>query len=259
MTILIEAINVIIKKDSLIRVFGDNYDEFQGLIPNQSSYEDEKLGRVGFMDEYGVNEFIWTLEKKGLRFLDKNGNFDDFAIVCQGQNLKYKCDWLEIFNIKVKDKILEVCAFKDSSGKIFLEKNKNSFICGEGWTLDAAMQFHKDKDVAVKYLRTKLNKEGGVLDIYIDKNSELKYVGRQKRWFDYPFLCLLRMPLRLCSITSIIGVIVAILFVPLTQTLIYKSVWGAFIGGLFGLILTSQYANEFPMTPNWVKRLLGGK
>ena len=71
MTILIEAINVVIKKDSLIRVFGDNYDEFQGLIPNQSSYEDEKLGRVGFMDDYGVNQFISTLEKKGLRWKQK--------------------------------------------------------------------------------------------------------------------------------------------------------------------------------------------
>ena len=259
MTILIEAINVVIKKDSLRKVFGDNYDEFQGLIPNQSSYEDEKLGRVGFMDEYGVNEFISTLENKGLRFLDKNGNFDDFAIVCQGQDLKYKCDWLEIFNIEVEDKILEVCAFKDSSGKIFLEKDKNSFICGEGWSLDAAIQFHQNKDQAGKYLRSKLNEEGGVIDIYIDKEGQLNYVGRKKRWFDYPFLCLLRMPLRLCLIASIIGAIVAILFVPINQTLIYKSVWGFFIGGLFGLILTSQYAKEFPMTPNWIKRLLGGK
>ena len=259
MTILIEAINVVIKKESLIRVFGDNCHEFQGLIPNQSSYEDQKLGRVGFMDEYGVNEFISTLEKKGLSLLDKNGNFDDFAIVCQGQHLKYKCDWLEIFNINVKGKLLEVCAFKDSSGKIFLEKNKNSFICGEGWTIDAAIQFHQDKDLSAKYLRTKLNKEGGVLDIYIDKNGELNYVGRNKRWFDYPFLCLFRMPLRLCLITSIIGVIVTILFVPINRTLIYESVWGFFIGGLFGLVLTSQYAKEFPMTPNWIKKLLGGK
>ena len=259
MTILIEAINVVIKKDSLRKVFGDNYDEFQGLIPNQSSYEDEKLGRVGFMDEYGVNEFISTLGNKGLRLLDKNGNFDDFAIVCQGQDLKYKCDWLEIFNLEVEDKILEVCAFKDSSGKIFLEKDKNSFICGDGWSLDAAIQFHQNKDEAGKYLKTKLNEEGGVIDIYIDKEGQLNYVGRKKRWFDYPFLCLLRMPLRLCSITSIVGVVVAILFVPINQTLIYKSVWGFFIGGLFGLILTSQYAKEFPMTPNWIKRLLGGK
>ena len=259
MTILIEAINVVIKKDSLIRVFGDNYDEFQGLIPNQSSYEDEKLGRVGFMDDYGVNQFISSLENKGLRFLDENGNFDDFAIVCQGQNLKYNCDWLEIFNIKVKNKILEVCAFKDSSGKIFLEKDEGSFVCGEGWTLDAAIVFHQDKDVEVKYLRSELTDDGGVLDLYIDKSGQINYIGRKKRWFDYPFLCLLRMPLRLCSITSVIGLIVAILFVPINQTLIYKSVWGFFLGGLFGLVLTSQYAKEFPMTPNWIKRLLGGK
>ena len=59
--------------------------------------------------------------------------------------------------------------------------------------------------------------------------------------------------------TSIIGVIVAILFVPINQSLTYKSVWGFFVGGLFGLILTSQYAKEFPMTPNWIKKLLGGK
>ena len=72
-------------------------------------------------------KFIGKFEEMYQKFDDpwhqsENGNFDDFAIVCQGQNLKYNCDWLEIFNIKVKDKILEVCAFKDSSGKIFLEK-----------------------------------------------------------------------------------------------------------------------------------------
>ena len=55
------------------------------------------------------------------------------------------------------------------------------------------------------------------------------------------------------------SIIVAILFIPINQTLIYKSVWGFFLGGLFGLVLTSQFAREFPMTPNWIKKLLGGK
>tara|TARA_Y100001978_G_C23638973_1_gene407336 strand:+ start:369 stop:1148 length:780 start_codon:yes stop_codon:yes gene_type:complete len=259
MTILIEAINVVIKKDSLKKIFGDNVEEFQLLIPNESNYQDAKLERVGFMDEYGVNEFISTLRDKGLRLLDENGYFDDFAIVCQGQKLKYKCNWLEIFNIKVEDKILELCAFKDSSGKIFLEKDKNSFNCSDGWTLDGAVQFHQNKDEAAKYLRTKLSEDGGVLDVYINNKGQLNYVGRNKRWFDYPVLCLLRMPLRLCSITSIIGLITAILFIPINQTLIYKSVWGFFIGGLFGLILTAQFANTFPMTPNWIKKLLSEK
>ena len=48
MTILIEAINVVIKRDSLKKVFGDNSEEFQLLIPNESNYEDAKLERVGF-------------------------------------------------------------------------------------------------------------------------------------------------------------------------------------------------------------------
>ena len=256
MTILIEAINVVIKLESLNKIFGDNYDEFYGLIPNQSSYQDKKLLRVGFMVEDDLHNFISSLEKKGLKLFDKNGSFDDFAYVYQAHDLTNKCDWLEIFNIEVEDKILEVCAFKDSSGKIFLEEDKNSFVCSEGWTLDEAIQFHKNGPG--KYLRTEISGDGAI-DIYIDKNGQIQNIGRKKRWFDYPFVCLLRMPLRLCSITSIIGVIVSLLFIQMNQTLIYKSIWGFFIGGVVGLLLTSQYAKEFPMTPYWVKRLLGGK
>ena len=58
MTILIEAINVVIKLESLKKIFGDNYDEFYGLIPNQSSYQDKKLLRVGFMVEDDLHNFI---------------------------------------------------------------------------------------------------------------------------------------------------------------------------------------------------------
>ena len=58
---------------------------------------------------------------------------------------------------------------------------------------------------------------------------------------------------------GLIGLITAVLFVPINQTLIYKSVWGFFIGGLLGLVLTAQFANTFPMTPNWIKRLLSEK
>ena len=119
-----------------------------------------------------------------------------------------------------------------------------------------AIQFHKNGPG--KYLRTEISGDGAI-DIYIDKNGLIQNIGRKKRWFDYPFVCLLRMPLRLCSITSIIGVIVSLLFIQMNQTLIYKSIWGFFIGGVVGLLLTSQYAKEFPMTPYWVKRLLGGK
>ena len=255
MSILIEAINVVIKIDSLKKVFGTDLEAFYELIPNQSSYQDKKLIRVGFMVEKDMLSFIDVITEKGIRLFNENEYFDDCAIIYQGHDLTNECTWLERFIIEVENKNLEVCAYKDSSGHIFYEKDKNAFVCSEDWSVEGAIQLHEDG--LAKYLRTEVSKDG-VLDLYFDKKGDIQYIGREKRWFDLPILCLLRMPLRLSLMMSIIGVILFPLIAPSEGTLSSKIVWGFFIGGLMGLVLSSQYAKEFPMTPAWIRSLLGG-
>jgi len=254
MTILIEAINVVIKIDSLKREFGEDLDNFYDLIPNQTNYQDAKLLRVGFMVEKDLIDFIGVLENNRLNFLDQNQKMDDFAVIAQGFDLRYECEWLHLFSINYSEKDLEVAAYKDSSGVIYFEEDKNSFIRSDGWSVD---DIKYSKNGAGKYLKTTVEGDGAI-DIYIDAEGNYNNIGRKKKWFDLPFFCLLRMPLRLSLIMSIIGVIIVPLIAPPEDALSSKIVWGFFIGGFFGLVLSSQYAKEFPMTPAWVRRLLGG-
>ena len=105
----------------------------------------------------------------------------------------------------------------------------------------------------MNYLRFERTELGGILDRYRSRDGQIVFLGRQERWFDLPFLCMLRMPLRLSMLTSGLGAVLGQAFIPA------RSGWipGCFLGGLFGLVLCSQFAKQFPMTPLWIRRLLG--
>jgi len=65
-TILIEAISIVVRCDSLERLAPEGIDYFYSSIPNQTFYSDGSLARVGFMDEQDALSFISFLESLGL-------------------------------------------------------------------------------------------------------------------------------------------------------------------------------------------------
>ena len=254
MTILLEAYNVVIKIDSLIREFGENYESFYSLIPNQTDYQDSKLLRVGFMYEKDVDNFIDVLIRNGLNILDEKEYYDDFAVIAQGFDLACNCEWLHLFKINFSEKELDVAAYKDPAGIIYFEEDENCFICGEDWSVEGYVQLLQKG----KYLKTIIKEdEDGAIDVYIDQNNNCQYLGRSKRWFDLPLICLLRMPLRLSLIMAIAGVIVLQLIGSQKDIQSSKIVWGLFMGGSVGLSISFIFAKRFPMTPSWIRRLIG--
>ena len=84
MTILIEAISIVVRCDSLERLGPDGMDRFYSSIPNQTFYSDGSLARVGFMDEQDALGFISVLESLGLVHLQGDESVD-FAIVARNR------------------------------------------------------------------------------------------------------------------------------------------------------------------------------
>ena len=112
MTILIEAISIVVRCDSLERLGPETLDHFYSSIPNQTYYSDGSLARVGFMDEKDTLGFISILESLGLVHLQDDESID-FAIALQDQRDSSRCDWLERFEIDYHGTLLEVAAFVD--------------------------------------------------------------------------------------------------------------------------------------------------
>lgn len=253
MTILIEAISIVVRCDSLERLGSEGLDIFYSSIPNQTYYSDGSLARVGFMDEQDALDFIAFLESLGLRHLQGEESVD-FAIVLQGQKESSRCEWLERFEIDCQGTVLDMAAFVDAEGNVHLEEEPGEFVASDGWSLDEAIIYQECRD-KLTYLKSQCLDSGGIIDHYRSHDGQITYIGRQKRWFDLPFLCLLRMPLRLCVLTSALGAVLGMIFIA------SGSGWipGSFLGGLFGLVLCSKFAKEFPMTPLWIKRILGGQ
>ena len=252
MTILIEAISIVVRCDSLERLGVEGVNHFYSSIPNQTFYSDGSLARVGFMDESDALGFISCLESLGLVYL-RGEESVDFAIVAQGQEELSRCEWLQRFEIDYQGTLLDVAAFVDAEGTVHLGEDPGDFVAPDGWSLDQAITYHESRD-DLTYLRSEPVDGGGILDHYRSHDGQIVFLGRQKRWFDLPLLCLLRMPLRLCVLTSALGAVLG------TVLIATGSGWisGSFLGGLFGLVLCLQFAKDFPMTPPWVRRFLGG-
>ena len=252
MTILIEAISIVVRCDALERLGPDGLDHFYSSIPNQTYYSDGRLARVGFMEEEDALDFVAVMESLGLVHLEADVPAD-FTIVLQGETDSVPCKWLERFKVECRGNMLDVAAFVDDEGNVYLEEDPGDFVAPDDWSPERGLVYHQSRD-DLTYLRSQHSDGGGILDHYRSPDGQIVYIGRQKRWFDLPFLCLLRMPLRFCVMTCALGALLSKILIEGGS----GGISGAFLGGLLGLVLCSQFAKEFPMTPLWIKKLLGG-
>ena len=250
MTVLIEAFSVIVRLDALEKLGPELSERFYKSIPNSTYYADKWLGRVGFMVSDEAIAYSTFLQSTfGLVSANQSGEVagSDYMVIPQGELAPFQVSWLKKFAIDCSGVKVEVAAFVDEDGQVCLEENPNDFIAYEGWSIDKAIRITGNS----RYIKTLRNKDGGVIDIYISASGEKLNTGRQAKWFDLPILCLVRMPLRMCILTSIIGAI------------LLKNPQGPLVGALFGvllgLVVCTQFAKELPMTPHWLYKLLGGR
>lgn len=93
MSVLVECISVIVRRESLERTYPGGARGYEALCPNRTFCADEHLTRVGFMTPADVGMFCEHLERHGLVFFD-GAQFVDIAVVDQHQGPTRPCDWL---------------------------------------------------------------------------------------------------------------------------------------------------------------------
>jgi len=100
MAVLVEAISVIVRKDSIGEKVKGGEARFQTLIPNATYCDDGELARVGFLSPDETKVFIDELIETGLTFID-DGQCVDIAVCDQQRGLTMACDWLEFGHLPV--------------------------------------------------------------------------------------------------------------------------------------------------------------
>ena len=94
MSVLVEGISVIIRRDAIERNYPKGWYYFLIVVPNSPLCYDNKIARVGFMTPHGVGDFIQQLEKDGFLFLSNNKAIE-LAVADQQQGITSDCDWLK--------------------------------------------------------------------------------------------------------------------------------------------------------------------
>ncbi len=93
MGVLIEAISVVIRKETLESKYRGGFLQYRQDCPNASLCADDYLVRVGFMSPADVGRFISELEHHNFVF-QRKGKCIDIAVVDQLKGFTVSCDWL---------------------------------------------------------------------------------------------------------------------------------------------------------------------
>lgn len=184
MTVLVEAISVVIRRDSLEVKFLDGIKGFQNIVPNQTFCADNELVRVGFMTPQDVREFIELLEKVGLEFI-QNDRAVDITVVDQMKGPTMKVDWLEFARLSINERgdKVSACWFFDSprlADGLHMSKKNMSLATPMGWSFEKSLAAShtriKDEEIAgrLKFIRH----DGGTSVYWDEVKKEEVYIAR---------------------------------------------------------------------------------
>lgn len=148
MAVLVEALSVIVRRDSIDSYMTGGWSKFVDLVPNQTMCTDEELVRVGFMTPADVEDFVFQLERHGLQFhygdvktqIERGlRNSGDIVVIDQIRGPTTQCDWIEFgaFTLEGEDVKIPSCwlfkAPRLASGLHFKSKQM-TIATPENWT-----------------------------------------------------------------------------------------------------------------------------
>lgn len=174
MSVLIEAISVVVRRTSIETKIHGGWQAFVNSVPNNTLCADGELARVGFMTPVDVQSYVEDLEAMGLTYL-QGGKAQDMVVADQQQGLAVICDWAEVGRItggeSSHNSVMACQAIGSTTKTIFYP---------DGWRYEGSISHtfvyapseHVDK--SLKFLR----REDG-LDVYLNTmTGEECYVGR---------------------------------------------------------------------------------
>jgi hypothetical protein len=176
MAVLVEAISVVVRRDSVERSFDGGWPAFVSRVPNATLCTDGRLARVGFMDPNAVEKFVAGLQSAGLVFL-QSGKCTDIVVVDQERGSTIRCEWLEFAHIpfgKSGGKVAACWLFEGPrlAAGVHFSGNTADLATPSGWTFEGSISerfsFVPNEDVGdrLKYLRTQSG-----LDVFLDTST----------------------------------------------------------------------------------------
>lgn len=174
MAILIEAISVVLKADSVISKYPGGWERFVVDAPNQTLCADGELVRVGFMTPQDAKAFVERLAHHGLVYL-RDGRAHDLVVVDQQRGFAAPCDWAEFGRVDWQgDSAKKVAACR----AVFSQRSE--LVTPDGWAYDGSLsaKFTFIETGWTPEFMDFLRHENG-LDVYKDlRTGKEVYVGR---------------------------------------------------------------------------------
>jgi hypothetical protein len=90
MPVLVEAISVIIRIQSIRDKYPGGWEDFVRKVPNRTLCNDDELARVGFMSPNDCESFVQSLNSAGLVYL-KDDTCQDIAVADQQRGCYHEC------------------------------------------------------------------------------------------------------------------------------------------------------------------------
>lgn len=174
MSVIIEAISVVIRQDTLTEKYPGGVRAYIDNAPNSTICCDGFLARIGFMDPADVRAFISTLEIHGMTFL-RNNQAVDIAVVDQLRGPTAPVSWLECANLTSGEISITVAFDKR-------DKEVGNVAMPHGWnyedSLSKNMTFAPTHEVDD---RMELLAEEDGIEIYRDRETgKIQHVGRPR-------------------------------------------------------------------------------
>jgi hypothetical protein len=94
-SVFIEAMNVVVRNEAIVRIYPGGVQGFARDVPNATFCTDGRLSRVGFMNAPDLNHYVGQLVGRGLTF-EAGGQAVDIALVDQQRGVHGYCPWLNI-------------------------------------------------------------------------------------------------------------------------------------------------------------------
>jgi len=170
--VLIEALSVIVRVDSILKAFSGDWNAFMAIVPNRTLCSDNEIVRIGFMTPKDVEPFVSKLQSFGLEFL-RNDVAIDIVVADQMSGLLSKCSWLEFGHVNINSGKSRISTCRLAGSQIMMVATPEDWKFEE--SLSSTFSFvpneHVDKMQFLRY-------ENG-LDVYFDPlTGKESYVGR---------------------------------------------------------------------------------
>lgn len=181
MAVLVEAISVVIRRDSIDRRFRGGWDAFIAFVPNATLCYDGELARVGFMAPQDVEHFIDHLVRHGLTFLQGDKAID-IAVVDQQRGPTTPCEWIEFTQLPFGDGRVSTCWLFEGRrfGAGIHMRGTPILVTPPGWEFEGSLsQRFTFVPAGEAGERLQFLRRDGAVDVYLDLATGREvFIGR---------------------------------------------------------------------------------